>query len=524
VNKRSLWAIFFIGVGLAAAPVYFRMFSRAPLGGEMIQQFRPFMNSGTISSFSDHLKSIDLAHSELSQPELASDFPQSSEFIHKWPEINNEMTDMLAVIERNFDNFSAVDALPPFPLFPWFFVLPGALLAGLALAGLRRVSSGRNVARLIAIIALVGLGLIAAPGIFKMFGRAPLGAQMIDDFGPLMTNTRVQSVQQYFLVIASTEAEVRNEVKPASGLSQSEWSIKFPGLAAFEQRWPKIANEMAPMVGAMSDNLDNFAAVDALPPFWLFPWFFVAPGVIVLIVAAAAFRTREISLISREIPVIPALLVLVLFACTTGKGSSSSSAGESLRGVLRFEPGTCSEAGVTRGSSFRMIQPSGTVEGGPFVTNGDSPCGDKTWTSLSPGSDTGITFGGFQSNPDPAFDAGGNGLADRLTQPQKWFAVAFSLSTNKKDPQTGLDVAAPTLRLEEGKVTGDLRAFSAAWNGQFFNQGSPKPDGSKPGNTTEVTGTYDSSSKKLRLSWASQIVGGPFNNFTGVWNFEGVLA
>jgi hypothetical protein len=30
-------------------------------------------------------------------------------------------------------NYEAVASLPPFPLFPWFFVIPGVLVTGLAL-------------------------------------------------------------------------------------------------------------------------------------------------------------------------------------------------------------------------------------------------------------------------------------------------------------------------------------------------------------------------------------------------------
>jgi hypothetical protein len=45
---------------------------------------------------------------------------------------------------------------------------------------------------------------------------------------------------------------------------------------------------MAPMIGAMADNVGNFDAVAALPPFWLFPWFFVIPGVAVAALGVAA--------------------------------------------------------------------------------------------------------------------------------------------------------------------------------------------------------------------------------------------
>ena len=49
---------------------------------------------------------------------------------------------------------------------------------------------------------------------------------------------------------------------------------------------------MAPMIGAMADNLGNYAAVKALPPFPLFPWFFVLPGLLVVAFAGLAWRDR----------------------------------------------------------------------------------------------------------------------------------------------------------------------------------------------------------------------------------------
>jgi hypothetical protein len=40
---------------------------------------------------------------------------------------------MIGTMADNVDNFADVDALPAFPLFPWFFVIPGVMIAGLAL-------------------------------------------------------------------------------------------------------------------------------------------------------------------------------------------------------------------------------------------------------------------------------------------------------------------------------------------------------------------------------------------------------
>ncbi len=167
-----------------------------------------------------------------------------------------------------------------------------------------------------------------------------------------------------------------------------------------------------------------------------------------------------------------------------------------------------------------MVLPTGTTRG-PFLSNADAACDDQTYTPLAPGSDGGLVTGGYQSNPSPAFDANGNSLAGRITAPTGFFGVSFSTSTNATDPQTGQSAPAPSITADGGTLTGDLTAFAASWNNQEFNQGAPKPGGGLPGNTTVATGTYDAATGAFTLEWASQVQGGPFDRFTGLWHLEG---
>jgi len=201
--------------------------------------------------------------------------------------------------------------------------------------------------------------------------------------------------------------------------------------------------------------------------------------------------------------------------------AAQAASGQTMVGTFTLAAATCS--GAVNGSYFRMIQPGGTASG-PFVSNSDSPCSDTTYTPMSPGTDKGLKTGTFQPEPSPAFDSAGNGLAGRITKPQRFFGANFASATNPTDPQTGTKVTAPVIQVDgAGHLSGDLRAFAASWNGQHFNQGAPKPDGSTPGLTTAVSGTYNASTKAFVLDWTSQIVGGPFNNFTGKWHFEGTF-
>ena len=286
-RRGAFVATLVIGLGLIAAPAVFQMFTRAPGGGEMLNDFALYMTSDVIGGFSDDLALIDSAITDVSPAvgEVPADVRTAyfADLADKWPGIYDDMGGMLTTMDANLDNFSAVRSLPPFPLFPWFFVLPGLFAVGIAVWGIRRGSAGP--AR--ALIAL-GVGLVLAPVIFQMFTRAPKGADMIDDFRSLMTTERVQTMQGYFLTIGAGEGNLRNDIVPVL-----EGSALTQYVSDFSTQWPRISNDMAPMIGAMGDNVSNYLGVDALPPFDLFPWFFVAPGVLLIVLGATNSRRRS---------------------------------------------------------------------------------------------------------------------------------------------------------------------------------------------------------------------------------------
>lgn len=302
VRRRPLIAAVVIGLGLVAAPAIFQMFGRAPEGAVMIDEFRPFMTTEQVELFNGYMATVGAADAEAQavlEPALVSsgalgETPYEAQFallagLHEqWPAIDADMTDLLTRMDDNLDNFEAVDALPSFNLFPWFFVVPGLLVAGLGFAALR-VGRNRTPTALIVAVGVMGIGIAFAPVIFQMFTRAPLGGAMINDFRPMMVRERVQNVQGYFITMGGAESQLRTAAVPLAldegGLDASE----LPAISEFSAQWQSIVGDFAPMVATMSDNVDNYEAVDALPPFALFPWFFVIPG---LLVAALAFAAR----------------------------------------------------------------------------------------------------------------------------------------------------------------------------------------------------------------------------------------
>ncbi|MDP2709690.1 MAG: hypothetical protein Q8O56_00605 [Solirubrobacteraceae bacterium] len=304
-GRRALVAVLAIGIGLALAPVAFQMFERGPKGAQMMDEFEPFMTDARLDGFQGHIRSIDAGVREAGGPiavalegrgaaareRFEERFPGFATFGRDWPPIHADMTNLLDTIQANAGNYRAVAALPSFRLFPWFFVIPGVLVALLAIGALLAPRARPSIRWL---LVALGIGLVLAPVAFQMFDRAPKGARMMDAFATIQTREQVETMQGYFATIAVGQGSLRLEIVPAlerSGLSASEIATRFPDVDTLNGGWIEILNDLTPMIGAMSDNVDNYEAIKSLPPFGLFPWFFVVPGL--LIVALAVLPGRR---------------------------------------------------------------------------------------------------------------------------------------------------------------------------------------------------------------------------------------
>ena len=207
----------------------------------------------------------------------------------------------------------------------------------------------------------------------------------------------------------------------------------------------------------------------------------------------------------------PAIAVAPMIA----HASPSATASGTLRGTLSLTGGSY-RGGHASGTYFRMIFPG---RGRRYFKNPDSSAADKTYTLLAPGRSGGVVPGRFQQHPHPAFDRSGNSLAGLIVRPQRFAGLRFGVSTLPTDPQSHRRVPAPSFRVSGRRITGQVEALTADWNRQYFNQGAPKPGGSRP----MVTGAYNPRTHHFAIAWTSTIRGGPFNGFTGYWHLQGVV-
>ncbi len=288
-----------IGVGMMLAPVAFGMFTKAPKGASMMRSFTPFMTTPRLDGFQSDLHYIGAAvdqgqgaitwlqtgHSTHAVGVLA---PQFAAFTSQWRDVDADMGGMLTTIQANLPNYLAMKALPSFVLFPWFFFIPGALLLLAALLALRRRATWRW-SRWLAVV--IGVALIVAPLDWQMFARAPKGAQMMGTFKTIETYPHLHHLQDYFGDMAGGQGLVQLQLVPAlhqAGLSTAQIDARYPALNRLDGEWIHILNDMTPMLAAMSNNIVNYQAISSLPSFRLFPWFFLLPGVIVIVLALLA--------------------------------------------------------------------------------------------------------------------------------------------------------------------------------------------------------------------------------------------
>jgi hypothetical protein len=122
------------------------MFARAPRGEHLVSAFRAVENTPTVTALQDDFGTIAggqgslesellpaLSRRGLGPAKAARDLPAVTALDNHFVAILGDLTPVLGVMSDNVTNYQAVAALPAFSLFPWLFVIPGVLAAGLVL-------------------------------------------------------------------------------------------------------------------------------------------------------------------------------------------------------------------------------------------------------------------------------------------------------------------------------------------------------------------------------------------------------
>jgi hypothetical protein len=160
----------------------------------------------------------------------------------------------------------------------------------------------------------IGVGLIVVPLAMGMFSRASNGEKMVNGFRPLMQPAHVATTADYYdnvftklrpmaLLMPGVQQDAQKLI-PALAQAfhktpaqvQQMLATQFPSFAKLMQSLPQAVTVMKrvppgldwylPLVRTMQANVNNYKSVDELPAMGFFPWFFVIPGIMLVLAAA----------------------------------------------------------------------------------------------------------------------------------------------------------------------------------------------------------------------------------------------
>ena len=290
-RRRALGpaTVVLLGAVLVALPPLTGMWSRAPKGATMIKAFKPYMQPAQLDRLQTDVDvlntgvrqtaarapALQFPHATDAAKRFAAADPTFSSFAGNWPAIDGRLTRLLTPIRANRANYRAVASLPSFRLFPWFLLVPGVVLVLLGTVALVLPEAWRR-SRLG--VATLGAALILAPLALGLFGAGGKGAHLVSAFRAVETRSTVVAVQNDFGSLAVGQGSLRTELPPKVAAS-------LPAVTALNNRWIAILGDFTPMLGVMSDNVQNYQAAAALPSFTAFPWLFAVPGALAILVA-----------------------------------------------------------------------------------------------------------------------------------------------------------------------------------------------------------------------------------------------
>ncbi|AYF74047.1 hypothetical protein D7D52_09410 [Nocardia yunnanensis] len=135
-----------------------------------------------------------------------------------------------------------------------------------------------------AVLAVLGVLLVAAPVGTGMFPRAAKGAAMIDAFGPYVTAQSIDGYRSDLRVLADARTNI------VAVQSTSTPPGEYPRVDQFVRDYPGIQSDMSAMLDAIDTHRDNYRTLAGTVPFGVLPWLLALPGVVLTAAGVFGFR------------------------------------------------------------------------------------------------------------------------------------------------------------------------------------------------------------------------------------------
>jgi hypothetical protein len=139
-------------------------------------------------------------------------------------------------------------------------------------------------------VLVIGLALIVVPFAIGLPSKAAAGQRMLNDFHPLMQAAAVQKTANYYNNVFTPLGAVATQFNAASTNPQMQAQLKpvMPMLQPVMPVFKQVPAGLAwykPLVTTMQGNVSDYRSVNSLPNFELFTWFFVVPGILLVLLA-----------------------------------------------------------------------------------------------------------------------------------------------------------------------------------------------------------------------------------------------
>ena len=160
-------------------------------------------------------------------------------------------------------------------------------------------------------VLIIGVVLIVAPFAISLPSKASAGQTMLNDFHPIMQPASVRATANYYYytftklrpvavggVQAAAEAPemiaaLATQLHMTPAQVQQFMGTGFPALGGLISSFPQLVpvfqnvppglDHYKPLVDTMQANVSNYRQIDSLPNFNLFMWFFVIPGILLVL-------------------------------------------------------------------------------------------------------------------------------------------------------------------------------------------------------------------------------------------------
>ena len=210
------------------------------------------------------------------------------------PQVTEQFTGVIQLMESQFDNFEQADAIPtsslPATTLPWIILLIGvaAIIIGIVLFFNFRVG---------AILAIVlGVVVVASSVLLNLVDKAGAADDMNAAFKPAYTQELVEGSQGALVVVGAMGTEMQTGMLPALaqqlGMSEEQlgqyMATEFPATTQALQTLPDAMGRFTVMVGAFDSQLENYNAIKntTLQPI---AWMVLIGGALILILGAWGF-------------------------------------------------------------------------------------------------------------------------------------------------------------------------------------------------------------------------------------------